>query len=210
MNLTELYDDGSPVYTRGDVVVRAPQGYDSTGLPPRPHPDQVREVAVEIHNLTQAIRAAEHKRAGAQLNLAAHNEALDAREEELAIQGERAELAALDAEAEMMADAFPAQREQRRAELRQRLDLEPSRRATVLQALIGQQDGIIRDGQGRLQFERERQARLERAEQAHVEAEVKAAAQRYHWGVATEGDMKLLAQAGVDVRQIPRRRQPSR
>ena len=130
------------------------------------------------------------------------------RDKELSMQAERAELAALDAEAEFMGDAFPANRVKRRAELRQARESDPKRQVLMLQAVIDHQGGIISDRQGRLRFEQARQDRLDAAEQAHKEAEVRAAAQRYYWGVESPADMKLLSQAGVDVRQIPRRLQP--
>jgi len=206
MNLTELYTAESPVYTKGEVVMRPPAGYDPTGLPPRPAGEQRTEVAVNIHNLSEEIKAAEHERARAQLNLAAHQEAQGAGEEELSTQAERAELAALDAEAQMMGDAFPADRGKRRTELRQRLELDPDRQATILQAWIQRQDGVISDRQGRLKFERERQERLEAAEQAHQDREVIGAAQRVYWGVATPADIKRLSEAKVDLNRLPRRR----
>jgi hypothetical protein len=132
-----------------------------------------------------------------------------AREDDPEVKAEGAELAALEWERELMQDAFPADREQRRKELRGRLE-DRDRQATVLKARIDAAEGRVRDVLGRLEFERARKARLEQAEQAHMEAELRAAAGRFFWRVETERDLDALSQAGIDVRQIPRRREPSR
>jgi len=209
LNLSELYDPDSAVYTRGEVVTRPPAGPDLAGLPPRPSGEQVGEVLVSISNLEAELAAARKAAVEAGQHLATLAERELAREDDPDVRAQAAELAALDWERELMQDAFPAEREQRRKELRGRLE-DRDRQATVLKARIDAAEGRARDALGRLEFERQRKQRLEAAEAAHRQAEVVAAAQRVHWGTATERDLDALSQAGIDVRQIPRRREPSR
>ena len=207
MNLSDLYDPQT--YARGEVVVRPPAGPDVSSLPPRPSPEQLGEAALNIHNLEAELAAARKAAVEAGQHLATLAERELAREDDPDVRAQAAELAALDWERELMQDAFPADREQRRKELRGRLE-DRDRQATVLKARIDAAEGRVRHILGRLEFERARKARLEQAEQEHMEAELRAAAGRFFWGVQTERDLKLLSQAGIDMRQIPRRREPSR
>jgi len=209
MNLSDLYNPDSPIYTRGDVVIRPPFGPDLAGLPPRPTGEQMAEVAVNLANLEAELASARKAAVEAGQHLASLAERDLAREDDPEVRAEVAELAALDWEAELMQDAFPADREQRRKQLRGRLEAQ-ERQATVFKARIEAAEGRVQDLLGRLEFERRRKQQLDAAAAAHRQAEAVAAAQRVHWGTASERDLKLLSEAGVDVRQIPRRRQPSR
>ena len=209
LNLSELYDPDSAIYTRGDVAVRPPFGPDLAGLPPRPTGEQMTEVAVNIANFEAELAAARKAAVEAGQHLASLAEQELGREDNPEARAQAAELAALDWEAELMQDAFPADREQRRKELRRRLEAQ-ERQATVLKARIEVAEGRAQDLLGRLEFERRRKQQLEAAAAAHRQAEVVAAAQRAYWGVASERDLRLLSEAGVDVRQIPRRGEPSR
>jgi hypothetical protein len=209
LNLSEFYRAESPTYTRGEVVTRPPVAPDLTGLPPRPSGEQMAEVAVNISNLEAEIAAARQEAVQAGQHLAALAERDLAREDDLEVQAEAAELAALEWERELMQSAFPADRAQRLKELQGRLE-DHERQATVLKARIDWAEGRVQDLLGRLEFERQRKQRLEAAEAAHRQAETVAAAQRAYWGTASERDLRLLSEAGVDVRQTPRRREPSR
>jgi len=208
----ELYNAESPIYVRGPAATAPPPAgsYDGGDLPPRPHPDRVRELTLDISNLETEIRRARQEIGQAQLDIATLAEKREADAETLEGQAEAAELNELRAERRIMAEQLPPERVQRLAALEEKLETAPDRQLSTLRFEESRHQGMIIQREAELAAGRQQQARQAEIEQLHQDAEVRAAAQRRHWGVETPADIKRLTEAKVDLDQIPRRQQPSR
>jgi hypothetical protein len=205
-----IYDAGSDLYTRGEIVEHPPSVPDFEGLPPGPHPEQIRDVQIDLHNSRAEVQAARQVEGKGNLNLAAFLERRQAESETVEWQGALAELASLDHQASIMAEGFPQDREQRRSELRERLELKPERDEAALRLAAAQQKGIIGDCEGRVIFDQRRLEQLEEAQRRYARRELEHAARRAYWGVADEGDARRLREGGADAGRVPKRVQPSR
>jgi len=204
VGLERLYQQD--FYLRGAAGQRPPFAgeIDATAFPSRPGPDQVREAQVNIANLSTEVQQAQSERARLLTHLADLDAKLARDSDSVDGRALAAELVELDLEWASAGGNFPEVRERRRAELREQLELTPSRQRAVLELAAAHQQGLADDARGRFQAEQARLLVLQESARQYAILELEGAAMRVFWSTPTEGDMRALALAGVDVRRIPR------
>jgi len=204
-----IYGAGSDLYTRGEIVERPPSAPDFEGLPPRPSADAVRDIRIDLENGRAALAQSRQARAKYAAHLISLEIAAERGAEDEATQAALARLAALDIEAELMADAFPAAREEERSQLREQFVTSPERLASVLEAKVGLEAAREEQFKGQAAFDEQRLKAVDAAEARYQRRELEYSARLLFWGVATNGDMRRLRQGGADAGRIPARQQPS-
>lgn len=204
MNLEELYDPTSSIYTKGEVVVSPPTDYDRSGLLAEPSPETIGALAVDAHTYEAQAAQAGAEAAALDPHIAAARDVSGTGRP-----AKEARVAALETREGAMREGFPAAQAKELAEL----ETELARAPGDVAVLVAKQEALRdyqRDLQAKAAATRAEGARQQGIRDQHQERRIVFWGQRHYWRVATARQIQQLVEAGYVPARIPMRREPTR